>query len=430
MINGAPGKIFRGVFPDRVLFFKELFASGLLQAFANRRMMPGIELIEAYSERYPLIFEIEVVPVFPSAVWTIAMLRDVALNKAIIKTVLDLFNYTFCDGHTFNDTFKSGRPMFFDFGSIVSKRKCGDENFKMEYFSNCVLPLVCRYMGYDVRDYDEGCEYIRAPRISRVSPLVEWLIREFRESIRANGGEPLALIADEVFDKKNFAPECIDILFPERAAESQWSRYGRNVALDLGSISKLSQRMLRIIEMIGKYSDSCESVLDLAGNAGYLSHALSRAYKFKSIVNSDNDEGAIDLGRKAFSGSQVDFMRLNLVAPPPERVNASDVFNADIVLALAVTHHLIITNHYDLDGIFNAISRYATKFVFIEFMPLGLFSADLPALPTVPEWYGVEWFQEHFKRHFTLIHREVVATVNFKGNEYDHRVLFIGAKTR
>lgn len=95
-----------------------------------------------------------------------------------------------------------------------------------------------------------------------------------------------------------------------------------------------------------------------------------------------------------------------------------DVANAvksDIVMALAVTHHLILTQQYQINDIFNTLKSYSNKYVFVEFMPLGLWNGHNN--PTVPDWYTVDWFKEHFEKYFKLL----------KIDHYEkNRILFIG----
>jgi hypothetical protein len=65
---------------------------------------------------------------------------------------------------------------------------------------------------------------------------------------------------------------------------------------------------------------------------------------------------------------------------------------SDLVISLAVTHHLILGQNYSLDAIFTNIFSFTTQYAIIEFMPLGLYSKRLHSGPPVPEWYCEDWF--------------------------------------
>ena len=91
--------------------------------------------------------------------------------------------------------------------------------------------------------------------------------------------------------------------------------------------------------------------------------------------------------------------------------------NADIVVALAVTHHLILTQDVSLTHIFKVLKSLTNKYIIVEFMPLGLYSADMNNIPTLPDYYTLEWFKNAFSEEFEHILDEEVEL---------NRHLFIG----
>lgn len=87
----------------------------------------------------------------------------------------------------------------------------------------------------------------------------------------------------------------------------------------------------------------------------------------------------------------------------------------DCVFALAITHHLLLKDHYSIDQVLDRIRNYANKYVYIEFMPKGLLSQHED--PAIPEWYTREWFKKAFEKYFKLLHDETLEI---------NRQLFIG----
>jgi hypothetical protein len=61
--------------------------------------------------------------------------------------------------------------------------------------------------------------------------------------------------------------------------------------------------------------------------------------------------------------------------------------------------------------------RFSSEYVFIEFMPLGLWNGK--SSPAVPDWYTMEWFTKNFEAFFELIEMTEIE---------QNRVLFIGRK--
>ena len=74
---------------------------------------------------------------------------------------------------------------------------------------------------------------------------------------------------------------------------------------------------------------------------------------------------------------------------------------SDIVFALALTHHLILSQGISLLVLLNTLSHLTHQYIVIEFMPLGLW--DGKNAPPIPDWYNINWFRVHFEKYFMLI---------------------------
>jgi hypothetical protein len=88
---------------------------------------------------------------------------------------------------------------------------------------------------------------------------------------------------------------------------------------------------------------------------------------------------------------------------------------ADCVLALAVTHHLLLTQGYDYDTVLRRIREYTASLAFVEFMPLGLH--DGRSAPPLPSWYNLDAFSDAFSRHYERVHMEQLD---------ENRILLVG----
>ena len=97
--------------------------------------------------------------------------------------------------------------------------------------------------------------------------------------------------------------------------------------------------------------------------------------------------------------------------------NINKELKSDVTLALALTHHLILTQQYPLPQILKKINNLSNKYVFIEFMPLGLWGGGKKS--KIPKGYTVDWFRKNFEKYFKIIGEK-----NFEENRY----LFIGEK--
>jgi len=76
-----------------------------------------------------------------------------------------------------------------------------------------------------------------------------------------------------------------------------------------------------------------------------------------------------------------------------------------------------LAQRINIDQIFKNLKMYTQEYVFVEFMPLGIHSNSSKYEVNVPSWYTQDWFEEHFKNSFELLHVEKLEV---------NRVLFIG----
>ncbi len=101
------------------------------------------------------------------------------------------------------------------------------------------------------------------------------------------------------------------------------------------------------------------------------------------------------------------FSVLNLLSWKELNTPACQRYKSDVVVALAVTHHLILTQKAKLTTIMELLSGFTKRFLVVEFMPLGLWS-EANNDSKVPEWYTLEWFIEGVGRFFEIISVEEV----------------------
>jgi hypothetical protein len=171
------------------------------------------------------------------------------------------------------------------------------------------------------------------------------------------------------------------------------------------------------------YSLGSTSVVELAGNQGFLSLLLASRRQITRIICTDCDSDVINklysyCRRVAGTENNIihpavlDFMISESnsgTIPPAER------FRADLVTALAITHHLTLRQNLPLREVIRAIASYTNRFALVEFMPLGLW--DGWEAPPLPDWYGPDWFRVGFGEFFDILGVEQIET---------NRVLYLG----
>ncbi|MDR0868693.1 MAG: glycosyltransferase [Planctomycetota bacterium] len=428
-VNGQK-TYYRGIVADKAEDFRQLYHCGVLTAIADAGRLVRVKLTNYYTEDFPLIFELETLRIVSSAYWSFSMLREAAVNMLVINAVLKHYGYGVWDGHCANTTFMRNRPVFFDVGSLV---KGGSRSFFNEVFSYALIPLMMLATGKS--HFARSAAYYVAPRIlpasigRKESAEIQTLFSMFMQHHARHSADAYNTILREVFQQGIIKPEYIDFLFPYcSTTKTAWGDYHDKAYAQIAP----DKRYIRILELIKQFSPDAQTCVDIAGNAGYVAYLLAETGQFSSIINLDYDENAVESGRGKIKSDTVDFYLTNAMAAdgnmPLADFTAS--VRSDLVLALAVTHHLLLTQCYNIHAVLARISMYTRKYAYVEFCPLGMYNSEFHKdnPPPVPPWYNDNWFEQNFKKAFKVIHKEVVARAVIAGVERDHRILYIGEK--
>ncbi len=405
------GKIFRGVYRKSKESFIELYNTGILQVFAEIGWLPHFNITHYYTEEYPVVLEIEKLDIISLQFWTFSMIKEEARLKLQILDILKEFGYTLVDGHSGNVTFKNGKPIFFDFGSFIKGIPSAAID---EIYTFNIIPLMELSLG----DYKSARFFGDSPRIPNVNTRESY---EAKSAIKRFTNLKNWKIMKKCKKWKLLSGSDLDVLFPENCylKETQWKDYGYT---ELSKV-EMDERFQKILGKIKKYSNNAKTFLDLAGNKGYFSYLIQKNMKLNRVISSDYDEMAIEKGIRLLKDYNINFLWFNFMY----QLSAVDSLKSDIVCALAVTHHLLLSQHINIDYMLNTLKKYVNKNLYIEFCPLGMYPCENPnEKPVVPDWYTTEWFESYFKKYFKLLDKETIATVTINGIEYPHRILFVG----
>ena len=189
-------------------------------------------------------------------------------------------------------------------------------------------------------------------------------------------------------------------------AGTEWADYAGD-----NSYSEAASRSKReiISRMVGSYG--ARMVWDLGANTGEYSRAAREVAP--QVVAFDIDPAAVERNyRRVRSAGETGILPLllDLGNPSPaqgwahtERLSLEQRGPADVVLALALVHHLAIGRNLPLDRIASFLSRLGRALV-IEFVPKDDVQVQrlLRNRADVFPGYSVVGFEEAFRRHFRI----------------------------
>ncbi len=368
------GRVFREINKTAEQEVRDLLSSELFEILTAKHYIPETKIADCKIEgKDTLILEHERIQPSSPSDWSFSMLKDAAIFLLKLNSLLKKHGYNLWDGHLANVCFYHNHPMLVDFGSIASQSR--GSWFDGEFIRTCCYPLILfteneRFLA----------KTILSARPQRTLPLQtinkSELIKKCFKRFFGHIHLRYWLRNSQKLERKLLQSQFLQKHIHEKFLEkTMWQNYQDDLFdnIEKGNVSNKYQRYEKIKNFIQVYCSDATSVTDLAGNRGgmcyYLEHHMPQ---LQNLVSIDYDETAIEVSYNYFKNHDT---KLNLILGNfmvPIRSDFAQGFRSDVAIAMAVTHHLILTQGFHISAIFEAIKSFSKKYVFIEFMPLGL----------------------------------------------------------
>lgn len=419
------GELYRGVSPERSDLYRKLLEPGVVQSLIKKGLLVETELSPLSMNHYPLILKHRVVP-FVSYVyeWPSLMLKEAALALLEIAMELAQENLTLQDAHPWNMLFDGSKPIYVDFGSIVPARNDTLWPAANEFYRFFVYPLRLMNHGHAriarwlLHDYEQGvlpseCEaLVHHPlvHLSRaigsvartvlppvVRPPLKKLLRPLRLR-RSSLESPGSMSRIEYLSQIRAEVENITI----DLVRSEWSHYYEDGDYfpPFTPSSHWTPKHQSVYDVLTSIRP--ESVLDIGSNRGW--HCQLAASLGISAVAFDTDETAINRLYCDVKNHDSPILPLVVDFCDPSPGNqvlycASDRLKCDLVLALALVHHLVFKHFLRFDSIVAGLHSFTKRSLAVEFIPKeDQFVSEWWS----PEygWYTLENFIAELRRYF------------------------------
>ncbi len=431
----AENVIYRQVNKSYAAAYDKLMSAGLYQQLVNKKQLISHQEIPdniTQSPEWYKTLQPALVPFisYPYE-WSFDQLRDAALlTLSIQKTALD-HGMTLKDATPFNIQFVEGKPVFIDTLSfdIYDHTKPW---VAYRQFCQCFLfPLYLEhYLKKDVQKilsvYIEGIPVDVTARLlpwkSNLS-LGVWLHVYLQNTVQRNrkeGGNTVQFQKKKLLDLISHLESILQRFPEERTYKTTWNNYYE------GTI--LSQEYLQQKEKVVR--QYCEGLtihraLDIGANDGYFSKIL--AASGVQVIATDIDGQCINrLYREVRKKNIPNILPLILDVSNPspaigfynkERTAFFDRTQTDLVLALALVHHLVIGKNIPLPMLAAWLNDIAPRLI-IEFVPKEDEKVQqmLSSRNDVFDTYDQQHFELYFSAYFHILAKEKI------GNT--HRVLY------
>jgi len=422
---------------------KMLFKSGFIQELIEKELLVPCTLVEKENNIY---IETEIIsPIIYPHEWTFSMLKEAALTVLKIYEVCKKYNVGMKDCHSWNVLFVRDKALYCDIGSFISGKAGLMFNYK-EFLESYYYPLILWSRGlektvkysllydaiYPFHEFYFINSYFYRYILSELSFKFlkpEFLNRLFVFPFISDRKLKDKVSNDLLFFIHKIIKAGLRVIFDNKIKrkyrkiqklqlklKTEWESYYGD------KNPRLTDRMKKIIHYINELSNKARTIISFGSNQGYIEYEILNQTNIKKIICVDIDSKALDLGFRKYASNvgadkQIYFVNMDVCLPitHPYMKSTYERFKSDIVMALALTHHLILKYGYDIDYIFTEFLKYTNKYIMVEFMPLGLWTPGSKV--DIPEWYNEEYFRRHFEKYFKVIKREKLE---------ENRIIFIG----
>ena len=423
----ADGKIYRQVNKIYAEHYNHFISSGLFQLLKDKQLiLPHIELKENIlnSENWYLTLLPEKISFisYPYE-WCFEQLKDAALlTLQLVKLSVEK-GMILKDATAFNIQFHKGSPVFIDTLSFEKYDPTQPWVAYRQFCENFLFPLwLSHYHKTNFQNllsiYPDGIPVEIAAKLFPVKSRLHlgvWLHVRLQRS--------LSQINTPVKDKYNFTKKKLQNLLMhmetiirklDNKNKTAWSNYYTESVSSPGYLIE-KEKIFRDLLKEARGS----RLLDPGANDGRFSFIA--AENGFDVIATDSDEQCINaLYTKIRKQQTANILPLcvDIAAPTPalgfanlERSSFDKRIQADLVLALALIHHLVIGRNIPLPFLAEYLSQLAPQLI-IEFVPKEDAKTQLllrNKKDLYPD-YTITKFEEIFQAYFKIIRKEQLIT--------------------
>ena len=409
------GQLYRAISTERASLYWRLFDEGVVERLINKGLLIETELTSLLIDDYKMVLRHRELPFvsYPYE-WCAAMLKDAAIMLINLEIELAQHGVTLQDAHPWNVLFDGPKPIYVDFTSIVPAREDALWPAYDEFCRFFIYPLYLFCQGYGriarwlLHDLDQGvrksdlvaltrkstlCLKAESIGMQLVSMVKQRVPRPFRLSLKKGFTlaksvllKPLAGTRSRLYFLQQVRREVEGITIP--LFKTEWSEYYDGFFPSFSPSHDWTTKHITVHQVLSELRP--KSVLDIGSNRGWYSQLA--ALLGSQVVALDVDEGCITQLYYDTKVKRLPIIPLvmNFKRPSPgyglcnqQRAPATERLKCDMVLALALVHHLVFKQHLNFDQIVDGLSIFSKRWLLVEFIPPD-------------DRYVREWWSEKF----------------------------------
>jgi hypothetical protein len=387
------GKVFRSedyyyrvIYPQKIAEVKRLLASGVFRKLQRDGLMLPQTECDVSVDGYTFCVQTKAASwnISPQN-WVLHTLADAALNWIKINEILLEEGYQLIDAHYGNYVLDNHcRPVWIDLGSIQPVTGHCLLGFE-EFCTRQLYPLTALGLRPDLSSVLRPGLFAHGLTLTELLTLLPLSIRARFAGLVSliNSFNPRRGLRRKHRLAMKLTRELVSNL-PKACKKTFWSGYQEHPdARKLGETSSDDSREEMVKRLVAQLNPA--SILDIGANSGRLLSLL--AAPARKLLAVDPDEYAVHK-----------FVLWSNMAADKDQFSAAGCIGnfhdvqqrAELVLGMALTHHLALTEHFKFDYISKRFAELSSKSLITEFMPNGLCGVRRPA--QLPRWYTLDNF--------------------------------------
>lgn len=414
LYQDEPGFVFRELAADYLPHYNHFISSGLATALQQKNYIVSFEELRQNEVVILKARRIDFVS-YPYE-WSFNQWKDAALLTLKIQYQALKFGMTLKDATAFNIVFDGDKPLMVDLSSFEIYEEGKPWQAFKQFCENFYLPvLLGKFFDATANEiYLNNTAGINISRGLSLLPFKAFFntntllylvlpekIRNRKDKQQKNSNKKITLtsnlqIANDLFNVIN--------KINQQPVSTRWNQYYSN---DVEAFY-LEEKELLVKEWFSN-NYSAKSVIDFGCNTGNFSIAISPFVK--QVIAFDEDIRSVDafyLHCKKNKLSNISCLWGSVSEPTPpvgwnnqERESLKKRLKADAGLALALIHHLAITNYISFDKMAEFFADCCEELM-IEFVPKTDDKVKLLLLhrKDVYQWYNLENFINAFSKIF------------------------------
>lgn len=422
------GKLIRQINKSYADNYELLMSSGLYDKLIGKELLiPHQELDNASDKSYKQILP-KIIPFisYPYE-WTFGQLKDAALATLAIQKISMKYGMSLKDASAFNIQFWKGKPVLIDSLSFEKLNKTKPWIAYRQFCQHFLAPLAIA-SHQDIRAIQMLRTHIDGIPLDLASKLLSkttWANPSLLMHLHFHASSQ-AKYASRKIDRKahsmnKYALEGMISSLIKAIEKLHWKKKDTEWG-EYYSFTNYSQKAFNRKKMIiEKYFDQLptqpEQVWDLGANTGLFSRVASNKNIF--TVSFDVDYSAVEQNyqqTKKEKERKILPLFLDLTNPSTdlgwahqERESLETRSPADLAFALALIHHISISNNVPFGRVAQYFSRLC-KHLIIEFVPKNDSNAQKLLLmrEDIFDKYDQENFEKEFSRYFKIIDKSSI----------------------